>query len=94
MNVELRRIDKCKACSAPIIWAVTNTGKAIPIDAQPVANGNVVLFDGPGSGKVLALFGKKAQAGATELYASHFATCPASEHFRKPRKRSGALRLT
>lgn len=94
MNVELRRITQCRACRQPIIFAETSAGKVIPINAEPVAHGTVALFDGPGSGKVIALFGKKATSGATELFVAHFATCPAAEQFRKPRKRSGAMRLS
>jgi len=92
-TTQLRRIDKCKACGAPIMWAETSAAKAIPIDVSPTPRGNVVLYHGPGSGKLLALFGKKAQSGATELYESHFVTCPRAAEFRKPRKRSGAMRL-
>lgn len=89
----LRAIDKCKACQAPIMWAETSAGKAIPIDVSAAADGNIVLYPGPGSGKLIALFGEKALSGSTERYKSHFATCPRADHFRKPRKRSGAMRL-
>jgi hypothetical protein len=88
----LRRIDKCKACSAPILWAETSSGKKIPIDAAPVANGNVVLYDGPGSGKLLAFTTLEARAKATELFQSHSASCPEPKTFR--RRRPKGLRKT
>jgi hypothetical protein len=81
--------DQCDGCKAPIIWAVTDNGKNMPVDVDPVgpAAGNVLLTAaGP---KVRArvernparLFGKRW------VYRSHFVTCPFSERYRHPRRR-------
>jgi hypothetical protein len=83
---DLRRIDKCKACDAPIVWAKTPNGKVIPIDAEPSPDGNVVLFAGPGSGELLAFF--RNVKGAHRLHKSHFATCPNADRFRKWRAKA------
>lgn len=34
---------KCRACDAEIRWARTANGKAIPLDAEPNPDGNVLL---------------------------------------------------
>src|SRR5215831_1401482 len=35
--------ERCKSCAAPIYWAVTQKGRNIPIDKQPVPDGNIRL---------------------------------------------------
>lgn len=87
MNVELRRVVRCGSCGASIIWAVTSSGKAHPLDAVPAPDGTAALFPGPGSGKLLVLFGKAARAAA-ERFKSHFATCPNAEAHRRPRAKA------
>ena len=39
-------IERCKTeeCHASIVWARTNTGKLMPVDAEPVEGGNVRLY--------------------------------------------------
>jgi Holliday junction resolvasome RuvABC endonuclease subunit len=41
---------KCRSCGAPIEWALTEKGRPIPIDVQPVPDGNILLkmHRGPG----------------------------------------------
>jgi hypothetical protein len=72
--------DRCRTCGAEIVWATTEKGKAIPIDATPnLLQGNISLESSadPREGP-LAKFAKKGESGS---YVSHFATCPqASEH--------------
>lgn len=74
-------------CHALIIWAVTEgKGVEIPIDAEPVKTGNVLLLPHP-SGEPRArvvrnpaqLFGKKW------IYQSHFVTCPHAKLYRTRR---------
>lgn len=66
----------CRSCGAEIIWATNDhTGGGIPVDAEPVANGNITLdASGP---KVLAHVLKRGEEvpEGTERYQSHFATC-------------------
>ena len=37
--------EKCKSCPAQVIWAVTERGKAMPVDAEPGPGGNVQLVE-------------------------------------------------
>ena len=78
---------KCSSCDAPIVWAVSaKTGKRIPIDAAPVADGNIVLS---GTLRVLVAHvygpGQLSPAGHAH-YKSHFATCPNAGQHRKPKE--------
>lgn len=68
-------MSRCRSCAAEIIWAHTEKGKRIPLDAEPVEGGNIELRDGIATIYGQAIFGTEA------LYVSHFATCPdAAEH--------------
>lgn len=78
-------MSRCKSCGADIVWVKTVAGKSIPLDAAPVADGNVALDSG-GRAHVYsnpaALF-VVDMAGDGPRYRSHFATCPnAAEHRR------------
>lgn len=84
----------CRSCGAEIFWAVTESGKAMPIDAKPTSTGNLVLrdhTDNVGTVQVLdspmtVLDAKKAGARDDEpRFTSHFATCPNSASHRKPK---------
>lgn len=33
----------CRSCNAPILWATTEKGKAMPLDIEPVENGDIRL---------------------------------------------------
>lgn len=68
----------CKSCGAPIRWLTTLRGKQIPIDPEPVPNGNVVI-EGNGRARVI---GNGAPADGP-LYQSHFASCPSSAQHRR-----------
>jgi hypothetical protein len=66
----------------PIKWAITAEGKRIPLDAEPTAEGLIWLRE-DGS----AVIGRVHEAPPGRLrYDSHFATCPDSAVFRRPRK--------
>ncbi len=66
----------CRSCRAPIRWARTVTGRAIPLNAEPDADGNVELVDGVAS---LWLW----RDGAVR-YMPHHATCPTVDQHRRP----------
>lgn len=75
--------DQCKWCKAAIFWASTEkTGRAMPIDLEPVANGNLVVSLSTTS-HFVARYLKKNEATTDRRYVSHFATCPAAAKFRK-----------
>ena len=88
----------CRSCGANIIWGqlLDANGqrqkkpdgriKAIPIDFDPVPNGNVLVFERPGEGIVCRMLHKgEAPPAGARLRVSHFSTCPqAQQHRRTP----------
>ena len=68
-------MSECRSCGATVIWAQTESGKWMPLDAVPVVGGT------------LWLDGKNVKAGkpseTTKAYVSHFATCPQAGRWRK-----------
>ena len=89
-----RNRDECRSCGAPIIWAVTERGKKMPVDAERTETpegrrGNVRLRLGQagevvseivGVGHALPLFPE-----THGTHTSHFVTCGGS-HAKKWRK--------
>lgn len=76
----------CKSCGEPIRWATTVRRKAMPLDPEPVEQGNVDLqwIDAEEIAIVLGPLEAEAARGAgRELYVSHFATCPHGPAHRK-----------
>ena len=74
----------CRGCHESIRWARTEAGKAIPIDPDPVPDGNIVVTDG-GIAHVL----RATEMATSERYVSHFATCVKRSHFRKQQRSVG-----
>jgi hypothetical protein len=89
----------CHSCHAPIIWTAAESGKKMPVDADPVmvARGfriDETLLDEAQMGfnedelrpgkDVLATF-TAAPAPNERLYQSHFATCPDAAQHRSTR---------
>jgi hypothetical protein len=70
----MAEVQRCRSCGAPIIWCVTASEKRMPLDAEPVADGNIVL-DGE-KALYLGPAGQRALAADVKRYKSHFATCP------------------
>src|SRR3972149_2281009 len=82
---------RCRSCDAPIYWAQTvSSGKAMPVDAEPVPDGNVVLLDCGGTviARVLGR-GETPPPGAV-LRRAHHSTCPQADPWRRGRRRSAA----
>lgn len=88
MTAPTWQVEQCSTCAAPIIWAVTERARPMPIDAQPTKGGNVLLRPRGSDMQPLAVLLPVAkQFGHTNLRTSHFATCPqANQH----RRRGGA----
>lgn len=73
---------KCSRCPAQIRFVtMAKSGKPNPLDATPAENGNVWI-DEEGKGHTITK-GEEYVASRGPLYISHFATCPAAQHFRK-----------
>jgi hypothetical protein len=79
----------CRSCNAAILWARTSAkGKFIPIDPDPVDDGNIELSkDDEGQLLARVLIGSEGTLPGFETplrYKSHFATCPhANSHRRR-----------
>ena len=78
----------CKSCSAPIIWAVTAKGKPMPIDTEPVRDGNVLIYRVGDTEEIRAQVVKRDPDqdefdGLEEYHVSHFVTCPQSKGWRR-----------
>jgi len=69
-------VSECSACGAAILWARTSGGKATPLDAEPVHDGEWQILAG-----VTVVAG--LQPGPR--YRVHWATCPRADEFRRAR---------
>lgn len=69
----------CKSCTAGVVWAVTKSGRRMPINVTPDPHGNVILKTG---GEVpVAVVTVQPPAEGEVRYTSHLATCPnAAQH--------------
>jgi hypothetical protein len=69
----------CKSCGASIVWAVTEGGRRIPLDYEPIGRTvfRLVRTHEP-SEPPMALTVDAA-------YVTHFVTCPNAEQHRRPR---------
>jgi hypothetical protein len=75
--------EVCRSCKAPIRWAVTVGGHTMPIDPEPVADGNLRLEHGR-QGMVRVVVVPKAYRVQGELlYKPHMGTCPPADQWRK-----------
>jgi hypothetical protein len=78
------RIDDCRSCRAPVIWAQTVNGKAQPVDAQPSDGGNIRLQPGlPGKPPRAIVVTPKLAFGQTALRKPHHMTCPDGPRWKK-----------
>ncbi len=74
--------EPCRSCGAALIWAVTEQGKRMPLDAEPSEKGNILL-----EGDKAVYVGKarieKVREAGKPLYLSHFATRPNAKSHQK-----------
>lgn len=70
----------CRSCEAPIIWVTTVNGKRMPVDLNPVADGEWVVINGRA---------RRATADDDRLrrprFRVHWATCTDADQYRGPR---------
>lgn len=84
-------IDDCRSCGARIFFALTTSGKSMPIDAEPTENGNVVLAEPAeiaaalGTPRVRVVSSKNPAPEGAVRYVSHFTTCPNAAFHRRRR---------
>jgi hypothetical protein len=75
------KLANCRSCNRSIIWTETEKGKKMPVDAEPVLNGNIDLWTS--GDKVTAAY--TAMDASTKRYISHFVTCKFAAQHRKKR---------
>ncbi|MER5388353.1 hypothetical protein [Saccharopolyspora sp. NPDC002686] len=72
-------ITQCPDCRASIVWATTGKGHQMPLDAEPVPAGNVLL-SADRKGVHAGVLGPNQAAGARDrdqpLYQHHRLSCP------------------
>jgi hypothetical protein len=87
-----RPTGTCRSCAAPIVWTLTTKNRRMPLDPEPVNDGNVVVTGRILAGRdrdtptILVLRpGEDEHLDADRLrYVSHFSSCPdAQKHRRK-----------
>lgn len=74
---DLPSITLCVACHAPIVFALLPSGKRMPLDAKPAADGRFQLLDGWATTAPVDYSGPRFKA--------HWATCSSPDRFRKPK---------
>ncbi len=79
---------RCKRCSAPILFALMPTGRAMPVDPVPNPTGNVVLYRNSKSGDVTGRVVTEADPlrPGEQLRTSHFQKCPQAGSFRRGKR--------
>lgn len=73
--------ESCRRCGAPITWAITEKGRRMPLDRDPVPDGNVVITElagvrSPGGMIPRVHVLHKDENPPGQRYKAHFATCP------------------
>jgi hypothetical protein len=76
----------CRSCDMPIIWARTEYGNLIPLDAEPnKPKADMALVDGVAKKIDQADLFTEVYAG--DKYLSHWASCPKAHEWRRSAKK-------
>lgn len=75
-------LSKCRSCKQPILFALTRKGRRIPLDPDPVENGNIRLTEVEGRKLPLARVVDGTENPGPR-YRTHFASCPDADRFRR-----------
>lgn len=70
----------CRSCGANIIWAYTQGGKHMPLDAEPTARVGPGVFVMRGT---TCIEYEMTTHGYEQRYLNHFATCPQGKSWSK-----------
>jgi len=84
----MAELSRCRSCDKPIRWAETMKGNAMPMDPDPVEDGNFAFLE---DGRRVQYVGESALF-IPERYKSHFATCRYARQNRKGAARAAADR--
>ena len=82
-------MSACKSCGADIRWEISDHGKRLPLDVEPVADGNLVIVAGVVAPYIPELNATMSSGAPRPRYVSHFATCPQADDWRKKRPPKG-----
>lgn len=83
---------KCRDCPELVVWAFTQKGARMPLNAEPKNNGTILLMKAaePLEGKLgvlaIVLSGPvldRARSELARLYTSHHASCPNAKNRRR-----------
>lgn len=69
---------QCRSCGAEIVWAETEKGRRVPLDAKTERRAIVDELGRRAPNEPL-------RVKVVETYVSHFATCPHAAQHRRPR---------
>jgi hypothetical protein len=78
-------VEHCRTCNRPVIWAVTERARTMPVDALPVKDGDIQLVQGDAGLPTARVLKVAERFGKKNLRTSHFATCPQAERWRSAR---------
>lgn len=78
-------MSRCRSCGAPVEWAETLGGKAIPLDLEERPDGNLRVVEVTRRGAPIVAYLSKEALGhpAAGRRVTHFATCPNAASHRK-----------
>jgi hypothetical protein len=80
----------CQSCNARILWAVTSTGRAMPVDYDPTPNTGNLIVTMDGTRVVVTFHANNAAAVAAAagrpVRTPHHATCPQAGSWRSKQK--------
>lgn len=79
-------MTKCRSCGAAIFWAVSVNSKLMPIDAEPVQDGNVLVNisrSNPDKKTCVVLKHGVEKPKDRRLFRSHYQTCPNAKAHRR-----------
>ena len=76
----------CRTCGHPIVWVITDAnGRRMPLDPEPVADGNVWVDRIEGGSRVVmvALHADAVPRSIALRYQSHFVSCKDANEWRR-----------
>lgn len=79
--------EPCRSCGAPVIWAETERGRSMPVDAQRSRKGNIALRLRADVRPLARVLRPDQCFGRIDLRTSHFATCEHADRWRTGGKR-------
>ena len=78
----MSKLASCRSCGAEILWVKMESGKNMPVDADPVDDGNLLVD----WNALLAHVIPKGADYSGLRFKSHFSTCQNAKQHRKPKQ--------